>query len=98
MRVFGLALLAPTCLISFFISSGDNGVALAADLLFYISAVALYLFPSIYTVLVEPIPPRRVFVINLLTGWTLIGWCVAYYMALYNPESQQVEDELHEHL
>jgi len=98
MRVFGLALLAPTCLISFFISSGDNGVALAADLLFYISAIALYLFPSIYTVLVEPIPPRRVFVINLLTGWTLIGWCVAYYMALCNPESQQVEDELHEQL
>lgn len=98
MRVFGLALLAPTCLISFFISSGDNGVALAADLLFYISAIALYLFPSIYTALVEPIPPRRIFVINLLTGWTLIGWCVAYYMALCNPESQQVEDELHEHL
>lgn len=98
MRVFGLALLAPTCLISFFISSGDNGIALAADLLFYISAVALYLFPSIYTVLVEPIPPRRVFVINLLTGWTLIGWCVAYYMALCNPESQQVEDKLHEQL
>lgn len=98
MRVFGLALLAPTCLISFFISSGNNGVALAADLLFYISAIALYLFPSIYTVLVEPIPPRRIFVINLLTGWTLIGWCVAYYMALCNPESQQVEDELHEQL
>ena len=98
MKVFGLALLAPTCLISFFISSGDNGVALAADLIFYISAIALYLFPSIYTALVEPIPPRRIFVINLLAGWTLIGWCVAYYMALCNPQSRQVEDEFREQI
>lgn len=96
MKVFGLALLAPTCLVSFFISSGDNGVAIAADLIFHVSAIALYLFPSIYTALIEPVPPRRIFLINLLTGWTLIGWCVAYYLALCGPQNQQVEDSLHE--
>ena len=98
MKVFGLALLAPTCLVSYFISSGDNGVAIAADFMFYVTATALYLFPSIYIALVEPVPPRRIFIINLLTGWTLIGWCVAYYLALCDPQTQQVEDESREQL
>ena len=97
MKVFGLALLAPTCLVSYFISSGDNGVAIAADLMFYITAVALYLFPSIYIALVEPVPPRRIFIINLLAGWTLIGWCAAYYLALRGAELR-VEDELSENV
>ena len=97
MKVFGLALLAPTCLVSYFISSGDNGVAIAADLMFYITAVALYLFPSIYIALVEPVPPRRIFIINLRTGWTLIGWCAAYYLALRGAELR-VEDELSENV
>lgn len=94
MKVFGLALLAPTCLVSYFISNGDNGVAIAADLVFYVSAIALYFFPSIYVALVEPNPPRRTFIINLLTGWTLIGWCAAYYLALCDPQTPQVEDDL----
>lgn len=94
MKVFGLVLLAPTCLVSYFISSGDNGVAIAADLMFYVTAIALYLFPSIYAAAVEPIPPRRIFLINLLTGWTLIGWCVAYYLALRGLGVQQVEEEI----
>ncbi|WP_339441344.1 superinfection immunity protein [Pseudomonas proteolytica] len=97
MKVFGLALLAPTCLVSYFISSGDNGVAIAADLMFYITAIALYLFPSIYIALVEPVPPRRIFIINLLAGWTLIGWCAAYYLALRGSELR-VEDELSENV
>lgn len=97
MKVFGLALLAPTCLVSYFISSGDNGVAIAADLMFYTTAIALYLFPSIYIALVEPVPPRRIFIINLLAGWTLIGWCAAYYLALRGSELR-VEDELSENV
>lgn len=95
MRVFGLALLAPTCLVSYFISSGDNSVAIAANIVFYVSATAIYLYPSICIAVVQPIPPRRIFIINLLAGWTLIGWCAAYYMALYDPQNLQVGEDLH---
>lgn len=97
MKVLGLALLAPTCLVSYFISSGDNGVAIAADLMFYVTAIALYLFPSIYIAFVEPIPPRRIFIINLLTGWTLVGWCAAYFLALRRPQLV-VEDGVSENV
>lgn len=89
-------MLAPTCLVSYFISNGDNSVAIAAKIVFYVSATAIYLFPSICIALVQPTPPRRVFIINLLTGWTLIGWCAAYYLALCDPQNQQVEDDPHE--
>lgn len=98
MRVFGLAMLAPTCLVSYFISNGDNSVAIMASIVFYVSATAVYLFPSICVALVDPTPPSRIFIINLLTGWTLIGWCVAYYLALCDPQTQQVEDESREQL
>ncbi len=96
MRVFGLAMLASTCLISYFISNGDNSVAIMASIVFYVSATAIYLFPSICVALIQPNPPRRIFIINLLTGWTLIGWCVAYCLALCDPHNQQVEDSLQE--
>lgn len=92
MRIFGLALLAPTCLVSYFISSGNNSIAIAADFTFYVTAVALYLFPSICVALAETSPPRRIFVINLITGWTLVGWCMAYYLALCKPLNQEVEE------
>ncbi len=96
MRVFGLAMLAPTCLVSYFISCGDNLIAITANIVFYISATAIYLFPSICIVLVEPAPPRRIFIINLLAGWTLIGWCAAYYLALCYPQNVQAEQDLRE--
>lgn len=97
MKIFGLAMLAPTCLVSYFISNGDNGVAVAADVVFYISALALYLYPSICIALVDANPPRRAFVINLLTGWTLVGWCAAYYLALLQPTQARGVEDLPEH-
>ncbi len=86
MKVFGLAVLAPTCLVSYLISNGDNSIAIAANIVFYISATAIYLYPSICIALIEPAPPRRIFIINLLAGWTLIGWWSAYYLALCYPQ------------
>lgn len=94
MKMFGLAMLAPTCLVSYLMTSGGNGVAIAANVVFYLSALTLYLYPSICVVLSDPNPPRRVFIINLLAGWTLIGWCAAFYLALCNPHNQEREDVL----
>lgn len=68
MKFFGLAVLAPTCLVSYLISNGENSIAIAANIAFYISGAAIYLFPSICAALIDPIPPRRIFIINLLAG------------------------------
>lgn len=94
MGVLGLALLAPTCLVSYFISNGNNGVAIAANITFYVSAILIYLFPSICVALSESSQPRKLFLINLFLGWTLIGWCWAYYLALSVPNDQDAEEEL----
>lgn len=94
MKIFGLAIIAATCLVSYSISSGDNVIAIAANVLLYVSAIGLYLFPSIYIALIAPIPPRRIFIVNLLTGWTLVGWCAAFYLALSDPQDRHVEEDL----
>lgn len=94
MKVLGLAMLAPTCLVSYFISSGDNMIAITAHIVFYVSAIVLYLFPSICVVLTESPPTHRIFFINILLGWTLVGWCAAYYLALCSKNTHQAEENL----
>ncbi|MGZ0714271.1 superinfection immunity protein [Pseudomonas palleroniana] len=82
MRVFGLAVLVPTCAVSYLICTGDTAIALAASFLFYLSAVLLYMYPSICVALLHPNPPRALLKINLLAGWTVFGWFKAYRWAL----------------
>ncbi|AVE04278.1 superinfection immunity protein [Pseudomonas palleroniana] len=82
MRVFGLAVLVPTCAVSSLICTGDTAIALAASFLFYLSAVLLYMYPSICVALLHPNPPRALLKINLLAGWTVFGWVKAYRWAL----------------
>ncbi|SFS24651.1 hypothetical protein SAMN03159318_00884 [Pseudomonas sp. NFACC42-2] len=82
MRVFGLAILIPTCVISYFICAGDTAVALASNFALYFSAVMLYMYPSICIALLHPSPPRVLLMANLLAGWTLFGWFKTYRRAL----------------
>jgi apolipoprotein N-acyltransferase len=82
MRVFGLAILIPTCAVSYLICTGDTAIALAASFLFYLSAVLLYMYPSVCVALLHPDPPRALLTKNLLAGWTGIGWFKAYRWAL----------------
>lgn len=46
--------------------------------------IGLYFLP---TFLATSGRKASVFVINLFTGWTLLGWCVALYMAARSRES-----------
>ena len=51
-------------------------------MLFPLFAIALYLFPSIEALLNKSKHLHFIFVINLLLGWTLVGWVLALAQAL----------------
>lgn len=82
MRIFGLAILIPLCTFSYLASSGDSEVAILANTLFLSSALALYLYPSICAIGYAKKARISIFKLNLLAGWTGIGWFLALYRAL----------------
>jgi hypothetical protein len=84
MKILGLALLALVCLISFLIGSGNNGIAMVATFVFFPSAIALYFYPTICAVGEHP-KATPIFALNLLAGWTLVGWIGAFIWALNKP-------------
>lgn len=84
MKVFGVVLLGLVCLISFLIGSGNNGIALVATIVFYPSAIALYFYPTICAVGEHP-KSSAIFALNLLAGWTFVGWVAAFVWALSRP-------------
>ncbi|CAI8818847.1 Superinfection immunity protein [Pseudomonas sp. IT-P100] len=87
MKILGLALLALVCLVSYLIGSGTNNIALIASIVFFPSAIALYFYPTICAAGEHPkITP--IFALNLLAGWTLLGWVGAFIWALNKPVRQ----------
>jgi hypothetical protein len=58
---------------------GSAGAAVGVGV---ILAVALYMLPTIIGAMRKVVNVGSVFAINLLLGWTLIGWAVALAMAL----------------
>lgn len=52
-------------------------------------ALAIYFVPSILAFDRKVSSPWSVFVINLLLGWTLIGWAVALALAVRTVPPQQ---------
>lgn len=84
MKIFGLMLLALVCLVSFLIGSGNNGIAMVASFVFFPSAIALYFYPTICAAGEHP-KTTPIFALNLLAGWTLIGWIGALIWALNKP-------------
>lgn len=86
MKIVGLILLGLVCLISFLIGSGTNSFAMIASIVFFPSAIALYFYPTICAVGEHP-KTTPIFALNLLAGWTFIGWVVAFIWALNKPAS-----------
>lgn len=84
MKIVGLVLLGLVCLISFLIGSGNNGIAMVATFVFFPSAIALYFYPAICAVGEHP-KATPIFALNLLAGWTLVGWIGAFIWALNKP-------------
>ncbi|WP_310794497.1 MULTISPECIES: superinfection immunity protein [Pseudomonas] len=85
MKVFMLGILIPLCEFSYLGTSGDNEVALFANILFFSSATALYFYPSICAMGHTSQTRLSIFKLNLLAGWTGVGWCLALYQALALP-------------
>jgi hypothetical protein len=85
MKIFGLVILVPLCTFSHLGSSGGNAVAATASFLFFSSVLALYFYPSICAMKQEKRIRRSIFKLNLIAGWTVIGWLLAFYRALVQP-------------
>lgn len=84
MKIVGLILLGIVCLVSYLIGSGTNGFAMVASIVFFPSAIALYFYPTICAVGEHP-KTTPIFALNLLAGWTFIGWVAAFIWALNKP-------------
>ncbi|MGY2337936.1 superinfection immunity protein [Pseudomonas sp. SDO5532_S415] len=84
MKILGLVLLALVCLVSFLIGSGTNGIAMLASIVFFPSAIALYFYPTICAAGEHP-KVTPIFALNLLAGWTFVGWIAAFIWALSTP-------------
>lgn len=89
MKIVGLILLGLVCLVSFLIGSGTNGFAMVASIVFFPSAIALYFYPTICAVGEHP-KATPIFALNLLAGWTFIGWVAAFIWALNKPSIHPV--------
>jgi Superinfection immunity protein len=53
-------------------------------------ALVVYLAPSVVALIVNRERSRPVVAINLLLGWTLIGWALGLWMALERYRSSQL--------
>lgn len=84
MKIVGLILLGIVCLVSYLIGSGTNSFALVASIVFFPSAIALYFYPTICALGEHP-KATPICALNLLAGWTFIGWVGAFIWALSRP-------------
>jgi hypothetical protein len=62
--------------------TGEVIAGAGVGLLVFVVGTSLYLLPSIIGARRKVVNIGSVFVINLLLGWTLIGWVAALAMAL----------------
>lgn len=68
-----------------------NAIGTVIALQTFISVPALYLLPTYEAARCKHPNISAVFLINLLLGWTLIGWVVAAVWALKRPEPVRLE-------
>lgn len=82
-RFLGLLVTVP---FSAAIGSGNNDIALVFTIVFFVAAPALYMLPTIEAGLAEKDNIGSIAIVNLLLGWTIVGWVVAAAWALKKPE------------
>ena len=82
MHIFGLVLLILLLTLSYLCSSGEGLVVTVANVLLVSSAASLYLYPTLCAAGHAVEIRNSVFKLNLLLGWTVVGWLVAYYRVL----------------
>lgn len=79
---FGLiAALALVLVVSFAIGQGNNGAAAVATVVFFLGSVAMYLAPAMVAVARSNPKMMPIAILNLLLGWTVLGWVGALVWA-----------------
>ena len=84
MKTLGLLILTVTCLVSYLVANGNDDIVSIAKIIFIPCAIALYFYPTICAAGENPRRPM-IFVLNLLVGWTVIGWIGAFIWAQIPP-------------
>lgn len=87
MYIIGALLLGFLFLVTFLVGSGNNGNAAVATFIFFPSVVALYFFPTIVAFREKHPRATPILALDLLLGWTAIGWVVSLIWALSPPQN-----------
>lgn len=88
MSVVGLFVVMGICLTSFLAGKGSNGFSVVATAVFVPSAILLYFYPTICTMnKYRKITP--IFKLNLLAGWTVVGWIIALIWGMSRPSPME---------
>lgn len=92
-RFIGLALLFFFCFAMGQVPSNEaNGIAKLGSALFFLVAPALYLLPTYEASLNKQPNLTSIFLVNLLLGWTFLGWVGAMVWAFNKPSTVVVVD------
>ena len=82
MSIVYIVILALVTLVCFAVGSGTNTNALVATWIFFPAAIALYFSPTLVAAVEKKRPNAlSIGLLNLLAGWTVIGWIVALVWA-----------------
>lgn len=89
MSFLAILALGVVCLVTFAIGSGTNDAAKVAAFVFIASALALYAAPSLVAASRKHRNTTGIVVLNILGGWTVLGWIVAlvWAYAAQSPET-----------
>ena len=81
-----IVLLGAVTVVTFAIGQGTNSLAFLSTVIFFPAAIALYLSPAIVAWQRDHPAANSIAILNLLLGWTLVGWVGALVWA-YSPIS-----------
>ncbi|WP_036989314.1 superinfection immunity protein [Pseudomonas vranovensis] len=88
MKIAGLLGLVLLTLVSIAIGSGNNAIAKIFAFVFFPAAIALYFYPTICAI--DHPKVTAIFGLNLLAGWTFIGWLIAFVWSLNKPDPVEI--------
>lgn len=94
MSLLWIALLGVVTLVTFAVGQGDGTIAVTAMAVFFPAAATLYFAPAIVAQESKHPNAMAIGVLNLLAGWTVLGWVAALVWAYTAVEEQpELEDD-----
>lgn len=92
----GILILAIIVAITGAIGQGTNDAALAATIIFFLTAIVLYFSPGIVAVIRDHPNKSAIAILDFLLGWSVIGWVGAMiwaFSAIDGPHSEEQKVE-----